>query len=175
MVGVRLERKQYEWGAGLLEYRAIGTAIREADVRPGDLNNGLPFVSNLSGQEFWLLRQSGWRPASFAPGNCTYYQVAGGRAQNAMISRQNVEIVDFTRALYKARSLAMSRMEHEANTVDATGVVGADIEVDAQRCEPGSHRHNRTSMLSHDTMLFHYTATGTAIAPCAAAGPSSLS
>jgi uncharacterized protein YbjQ (UPF0145 family) len=158
VVGVRLERKEYEWGAGLLEYSAIGTAIRETDVRPDDLKGGLPFVSDLSGQEFWLLRQSGYRPVGFALGNCTYYQVPNWRSQSAMMSWQNVELVDFTQALYNARSLAMGRMEHEARTVDAIGVVGADIDVKAEKREAGSENNRRVDM------LFHYTATGTAIA-----------
>src|ERR1019366_7749471 len=68
-VGVRLERKQYEWGARLLEFSAIGTAIREADIPPKELENVAPFVSDLSGQEFWMLRQAGYRPVGFALGN----------------------------------------------------------------------------------------------------------
>jgi uncharacterized protein YbjQ (UPF0145 family) len=166
VVGVRLERKAYEWGPGMLEYSAIGTAIREADVRPDELKNGLPFVSDLSGQEFWLLRQSGYRPAGFALGNCTYYQVASWRSQNAMMSWQNQELGDFTQALYNARSLAMGRMEHEARTVEAIGVVGADIDVASEAREVGSDSNRRTDM------LFHYTATGTAIAPYTGRWPS---
>ena len=80
IVGVRLERKAYEWGASLLEFAAIGTAIREYDVPAPDGSRArgetpsvptLPFVSALSGEDFWMLRQAGsrrtrWSPASRA-------------------------------------------------------------------------------------------------------------
>jgi uncharacterized protein YbjQ (UPF0145 family) len=159
VVGVRLERKQYEWGEGLLEFSAIGTAIREKDVPPQPLPGGKPFVSDLSGQEFWMLRQSGFRPVGFALGNCTYYQAATWRTQNATVySWQNQELTDFTQALYTARSLAMDRMEEEARAVEAIGVVGADVEVQAEPREMGSDSNRRVDM------LFHFTATGTAIA-----------
>jgi uncharacterized protein YbjQ (UPF0145 family) len=158
VVGVRLERKQYDWGVSLLEFSALGTAIREADVSPQDMAGSLPFVSDLSGQEFWLLRQSGFRPVGFALGNCSYYQVANWRSQNAMMSWSNSELADFTQALYNARSLAMGRMEHEARAVNAVGVVGADVDVEAEV-------HNANDNNSYPQMLYHFTATGTAIAP----------
>jgi uncharacterized protein YbjQ (UPF0145 family) len=120
----------------------------------------MPFVSDLSGEEFWLLRQSGYRPVGFALGNCTYYQMATWRTQNATVySWQNQELVDFTQAVYNARSLAMGRMEQEARTVEGIGVVGADVEVQIEPREVGSDNNRRIDM------LFHYTATGTAIAP----------
>ncbi len=161
VVGVRLERKEYEWGAGMLEFAAIGTAIREADVPPANVSGVAPFVSDLSGKEFWMLRQTGYRPVGFAVGNCTYYQVPTWRTQNAMTGGffggawQNQELTDFTQAVYNARALAMRRMEQEARAVGAEGIVGADIQVEM---EPREINENRTDM------LYHFTAIGTAIA-----------
>ena len=40
---------------------------------------------------------------------------------------KNVEMPNFTQALYDARELAMERMQHEADTVGAEGIVGANI------------------------------------------------
>jgi len=164
VVGVRLERKEYEWGAGLLEFAAIGTAIRETDAaRPGP--NDLPFVSDLSGAEYWMLRQAGYRPVGFVVGNCTYYCVPTWATRSATTggffggSWQNQELTDYTQSLYSARSLAMGRMENEAASVGAIGVVGADVEVESEPREIEINHQTRIDM------IYHFTAIGTAIAP----------
>jgi uncharacterized protein YbjQ (UPF0145 family) len=169
VVGVRLERKEYEWGAGMLEFAAIGTAIRETgqapDAAPGGAKSAAPFVSDLSGEEFWMLRQSGFRPVGFVVGNCSYYCVPNWSTQSATTGGifgggwVNQELGDYTQSLYTARSLAMERMEREAAALGAVGVVGADIEVEAEPRE--TEVNNRTRI----DMLYHFTAIGTAIAP----------
>ena len=170
VVGVRLERKEYGWGKSMLEFAAIGTAIREKDVDPNP--NAQPFLSDLSGQEFWMLRQSGFRPVGIAVGNCTYYCVPNWRTRNATSggllggSWQNQELRDFTQAVYEARSLAMGRMENEARAVHAVGIVGADVEVDVEPREVEVSNNN-----SRMDMIYHFTAIGTAIAPFAGRWP----
>lgn len=168
VVGVRVERNEYEWGADLIEFAAIGTAIREADLPPLNPSDpaAKPFLSALSGQEFWMLRQTGFRPVGIVVGNCTYYQVPNWNTQVTTSGGwlgggwNNQELPDYTQALYQARSLAMSRMEIEARQFEASGVIGAKIEVKAEprEVEVGNNQH-RTDM------LYHFTALGTAIAP----------
>lgn len=159
VVGVRLEHKEYEWGASMLEFSAIGTAIRETDT-PRPPANYRPWVSDLSGEDFWMLRQSGFQPVGLAVGNCTYYCVASWRTQNASYSWSNIEFTDFTQAVYNARSLAMERMQVEALTFGATGIVGADVVMKAEPREVdlGNDQH-RTDLVCH------FTAIGTSIAP----------
>src|SRR5206468_3530429 len=132
------------------------TAIREKDVPhvPGDP----PFLSDLSGEEFWMLRQSGLRPVGIAVGNCTYYCVPNWSTRNATSGGlwggawQNQELRDFTQSVYEARALAMGRMEHEARAVHAVGIVGADIEVDAEPREVEiSENNHRLDMIYHFT------------------------
>jgi uncharacterized protein YbjQ (UPF0145 family) len=164
VVGVRLEHKKYEWGSSMLEFQAIGTAIRETDApRPDERFK--PFLSDLSGGDFWMLRQSGYRPVGIAVGNCTYYCIPGWSTQNATMGGifgggwVNQELRDYTQAVYSARALAMDRMEIEARSVGAIGVVGADIAVEV---EP---RHVDVNNVSRLDMIYHFTAIGTAIAP----------
>jgi uncharacterized protein YbjQ (UPF0145 family) len=40
---------------------------------------------------------------------------------------QNVELPNFTQALYEARELAMARMQEEAEALDAEGIVGVQL------------------------------------------------
>ncbi len=56
VIGVRLITRDYEWGNKMLEYTAIGTAIR----LPNTPLPQRPFLSDLSGQEFWTLLQAGY-------------------------------------------------------------------------------------------------------------------
>lgn len=113
-----------------------------------------------------MLRQTGFRPVGIVVGNCTYYQVPNWNTQVTTSGGwlgggwNNQELPDYTQALYQARSLAMSRMEIEARQFEASGVIGAKIEVKAEprEVEVGNNQH-RTDM------LYHFTALGTAIAP----------
>ncbi len=147
VVGIRLERKEYDWGEGLIEFAAIGTAIREKDVEPQSVTDK-PFLSDLSGTDFWMLRQAGFRPVGFTFGNCTYYE------NSITYDWGNYERREYTQAVYRARALAIGRMEAEAHAVAATGIVGADVEIEAEKL--GDQRGG---------VLFHFTAAGTAIAP----------
>jgi uncharacterized protein YbjQ (UPF0145 family) len=122
-------------------------------------------VSDLSGEEFWMLRKAGYRPVGLAVGNCTYYQVPTWRTQNVTQGGffgggwMNQELTDYTQAVYAARALAMSRMEDEARSVSAEGVAGVTTEVETEPREVEiSENQKRTDM------LYHFTAIGTAIA-----------
>src|SRR5205085_9992340 len=55
IVGVRLVITRYEWGEEIAEFIAIGTAIRSRSGQPFRNVRGLPFTSELSGQDFWTL------------------------------------------------------------------------------------------------------------------------
>ncbi len=177
VVGVHLEHKEYEWGPAMLEFAAIGTAIRETTAvgqgAPGTSDAApTPFLSDLSGQDFWKLRQAGFRPVGIAIGNCSYYQVPTWNTRSVTQGSLffggwvNQELPDYTQALYNARGLAMERMSREARAAGAQGVVGVTVDVDVTPIERGSERNRRIDM------LYHFTAIGTAIAPTAAPPPS---
>ncbi len=60
-------------------------------------------------------------------GTCVYH-VAHQRFWQAMGNiGQNVELPQFTEALYDARELAMSRMQAEAEQFHAEGIVGVQL------------------------------------------------
>jgi len=127
VVGMRLEVGRYEWGESLAEFLAIGTAVRSRDGKSRRAPDGKPFTSDLSGQDFWTLLRAGYRPVALVMGNCVYHVAHQGLRQMFKNTGQNVEMVNFTQALYDARELAMERMQAEANLVQAEGIVGAQI------------------------------------------------
>ncbi len=124
VVGVRLEVRMRDFGKNLLEFVAIGTAI--AADEPGDWRTpaGKPFTSDLSGQDFWSLLQTGYAPRGLVLGNCVYFV---GRFSGARIG-PTTELTGFTQGMYAAREAAMKRMEAEATELRAEGIVGVDIE-----------------------------------------------
>jgi len=63
---------------------------------------------------------------------------------------QNVELENFTSAMYDAREIAIERMQHEAAAAKAEGVVGVDM-------HEGSH-----GWQSH---VIEFFAIGTAVSP----------
>jgi uncharacterized protein YbjQ (UPF0145 family) len=128
VVGVRLDIGRYEWGQDMAEFIAIGTAVKH---REGELHrapNGRPFTSDLSGQDFWTLLRTGHRPVGMVMGSCVYHVAHRGMLQSMAQTGRNVELPNFTQALYDARELAMERMQIEAQALTAEGIVGVDLQ-----------------------------------------------
>jgi uncharacterized protein YbjQ (UPF0145 family) len=159
IVGVRLDIEFKEFGTDLAEFIAVGTAVK-ADAPTPDAssighsgwrnNRNQPFTSDLSGQDFWTLIQAGYAPLGMVMGTCVYH-IAHQRFWQAMGNiGQNVELPQFTEALYDARELAMSRMQTEAEQLHAEGIVGVQLR---------SHGHRWGG---HTTEFF---AIGTAVRP----------
>ena len=124
VVGVRLDVRLRDFGKNLLEFVAIGTAI--AADEPGEWRTaaGKPFTSDLSGQDFWSLLQTGYAPRGLVLGNCVYFV---GRFAGVRYG-PTTELTGFTQGMYAAREAAMTRMEAEATALHAEGIVGVDIE-----------------------------------------------
>jgi uncharacterized protein YbjQ (UPF0145 family) len=127
IVGVRLEIGRYDWGADLAEFIAVGTAVRHREGVLHRTPSGRPFTSDLSGQDFSTLLRAGYRPAGLVMGNCVYHVARQGMLASLKQIGRNVEMPNFTQALYEARELAMERMQNEADEAQAEGIVGARI------------------------------------------------
>ena len=62
IVAVRLTVNVHAWGTNVIEFLAIGTAVRHEAGHDWRAPNGKPFTSDLSGQDFWTLLHAGYRP-----------------------------------------------------------------------------------------------------------------
>jgi uncharacterized protein YbjQ (UPF0145 family) len=160
VVGVRFTRRSYEWGSDLLEYTAIGTAIRLPNVPLGPR----PFLSDLSGQEFWTLLQAGYYPAGVVTGYCSYYVALGSQMTRQLqgwwgMGGNNQEIVPFAQAVYTARHLAMTRTEEMARSMRSLGIVGMHIENDRRIIE----YETDNPQAKYLDLGIHFAAIGTAI------------
>jgi uncharacterized protein YbjQ (UPF0145 family) len=129
VVGVRLTVNPAAWGSHVVEFLAIGTAVRHSAGHPGWRSpDGKPFTSDLSGQDFWTLVRAGYRPVGFVMGNCVYHIAHQGLGQWLSTYSKNIELPNYTQALYDARELAMERMQAEAEALHAEGIVGVTVE-----------------------------------------------
>ncbi len=137
VVGVRLEVKRLAWDQNILEFLAIGTAIAHRTGHPGFKGpKGMPFTSDLSGQDFWMLLRAGHRPLSMVMGSCVYHVAHQGVLKSLSNVGQNTEITPFTQAMYDARELAMERMQNEAMAAEAEGVVGVQLHEGSHNWQP---------------------------------------
>jgi len=127
IVAVRLDVTLHAWGKNVAEFIAVGTAVRHRGGGQFRNRAGKPFQSDLSGQDFWTLLRSGYRPAGFVMGNCVYFvsptTVQAGNAWG------NAEALAHTHALYDARELAIERLQAEAEDLGAEGIVGVTIDL----------------------------------------------
>jgi uncharacterized protein YbjQ (UPF0145 family) len=151
IVGVKLKINRLAWDTNLLEFIALGTGVVHAAGRQGfRAHDGGPFTSDLSGQDFWTLLHSGYRPVEMVMGSCVYNVAHRGLLAAVAQAGRNVELTNFTAALYDAREIAIERMQHEAKAAKAEGVVGVDI-------HEGSHSWRRH--------VIEFFAIGTAVLP----------
>jgi uncharacterized protein YbjQ (UPF0145 family) len=127
VVGVRLDIGRYDWGADLAEFIAVGTAVKHAEGELHRAPNGRPFTSDMSGQDFATLLRAGYRPTGLVMGNCVYHVARQGMLASLKQVGRNVEMPNFTQALYEARELAMERLQNEADELQSEGIVGARI------------------------------------------------
>jgi uncharacterized protein YbjQ (UPF0145 family) len=145
IVAVRLTLNVHAWGTNVIEFLAIGTAVRSENPGFRGAENR-PFTSDLSGQDFWTLLNAGYRPLGFVMGNCVYYVGQPPQGQ----PNESQELTGTTQAFYDARELAMERMQAEAEGLGAAGIVGVLIDENNHTWGPS---------------VLEFSAVGTAVVP----------
>lgn len=151
IVGVDLTLVMYAGGQEVMEFLAVGTAVKgDGSLRaPG----GRPFSSKLSGVDFYKLVSSGFVPTSLVLGCCVYHVAHQSAMQSLRQVGLNVEMPLYTQAVYEARELAMKRMQDEGRRSGGTGMVGVSL------------THANHVWGEH---AIEFLAVGTAVRPCKA-------
>lgn len=156
IVGMRLDIGGQHLGleSSLSEFIAVGTAVRlpKGEQHPGKD----PFTSDLNGQDLYKLHRAGYRPVSLVMGGCVYHIAHQGFMQSMKTMGKNVEMDNYTQAIYHARELAMTRMQEEAKRAGATGIVGTVVS---------------ESSRNWDNHVFEFLSVGTAIRKAEGAVP----
>ena len=82
------------------------------------------FTSDLTVNEFLLVKEAGFDPLGLVIGSSIYHV---GFQMGAWSQSQEMDVL--SQAMYHARELAMTRMEEEADQLGADGVVGVRLDV----------------------------------------------
>lgn len=122
VVGVRLSVVRHEWADKTVEVQVIGTAVQGPGAAPAD-----PWMSDLSGQEWWALHRAGYEPAALVWGHCTWFILTTQQDEWIERSFANQELTHWSAALGRARTLAMAHLTSEARKHHATGITGVQI------------------------------------------------
>jgi uncharacterized protein YbjQ (UPF0145 family) len=96
----------------------------EGRIRLDEMKQRNLFTSDLSVDEYLLVKAAGYEPVGFVVGSSIYH--IGYQQSNWKVSQ---EMQVLSGAMYRARELAMTRMEEEAFQLGAHGVVGVRLEI----------------------------------------------
>ena len=113
-----------------IDVELVGTAVRPIDGTdaPGtDAALAMPFVSDLSARDFTLLQRAGWMPVGLAFGASFVYAPRRTAGMAMKQSTQNVELTNYTEAMYSARESAMEKMQRSALHAGGQGVVEVKV------------------------------------------------
>jgi uncharacterized protein YbjQ (UPF0145 family) len=131
IIDLQLEIENPHAGSTVLQVTGYGTAVRHHGANTAKPTHRTPFSTTLSGQGFWGLCQGGYLPLRIVMGSCVY-QVGQDRLSSLASLRNggtNTEVSALTEGIYGARERALQRMEDEAHTCHAEGIVGVKVEV----------------------------------------------
>jgi uncharacterized protein YbjQ (UPF0145 family) len=129
VVGVRVE---VTVNPHHIDVELVGTAVRPMDGKDSsgrglDAALAMPFVSDLSARDFTLLERAGWMPVGLAFGASFVYAPRRSAGTAMKQTRQNVELTNYTEAMYSARESAMEKMQRSALEAGGDGVVEVKV------------------------------------------------
>ena len=122
VVGVRFKMIHAGWTRRTIEVQLFGTAI----AGPGAVTE-TPWLSDLSGQEWYALHRAGYDPAGLVYGHCAWFIWARQQDRPLSFDRRNQERVYFSDALRQCRNRANGAVHALAKELKAVGVVGMHL------------------------------------------------
>ncbi len=172
VVNCRVDVRYPEWGSGLSEFTAFGTAV----AFEGQRAPTRPFMGGMSAEDTLALFRAGYIPLTLSFSTTAYYVMTTWQASYSESSWTNQEVPDFSRAVYEARDFVVGGLRAQAREVAADGVLGAEWhmtvdEIDVERPAMGGWGGGYGSGygMSYGTMqsfrdhIVHLTVVGTAV------------
>ena len=92
--------------------------------------SGKAWTSDLSTRDLWLLEDRGYEPLGLVVGNTVFALGVGSGIAAGLKGMARGEVQEYTKLLYEARELAISRMQEEATALNADGVIAVRIEIE---------------------------------------------
>lgn len=121
VLDVKFHHRGFEWAGDLIEWCAIGTAVRMDGVPPPQQ----PILTLLEPDELWKLHHAGYWPTGIAVGSSFWFEPhADCLGEGACWSQ---ELPAHTRAAQGARHNATERFRASAHHLGGHGVVGVRV------------------------------------------------
>jgi len=159
VVGVQISSGAREFSEGAIECVVIGTAVRNKNREHGGGSNpGKTVLTELSVPDFAKLRRAGIQTLGVVAWTSVFYVqswAGGARGGFGMSFMPNQEMPEYTQGIYQAREAVMSRVNAQAASLGADGVVGVRI----------SHNIHGNAQ---NGLIMSFSAIGTAIRESAA-------
>jgi uncharacterized protein YbjQ (UPF0145 family) len=151
VVDVKFTGRGYAWAEDLIEFTAVGTAVRLVGAPPAQE----PALTLLEADQLWKLHNAGYWPVAIAMGNCFWYEPHCDCMSEG--SFWSSELPAHSRVSQRARDLSVERFRAFAHHFKADGVVGVRV-----------HRHGRDSEyevndVSHTSFHLDMMVIGTAV------------
>jgi uncharacterized protein YbjQ (UPF0145 family) len=126
VVGVKLRRGEHDWARQTVDYVVSGTGIRTD--RPETTEP--PTLSDLSVQDYWKLRSTGWAPAGLVAATAVFFiaQSLAMQWSRRWSATRNQELTDYSSGFSAARKYAVRYLRSQAQAVRADGIVGVTLE-----------------------------------------------
>jgi uncharacterized protein YbjQ (UPF0145 family) len=150
---VKFVGKGYDWGEDLIEFNAVGTAVRIA----GFPETPQPALTLMEADELWKLHHAGYWPVAIAMGNCFWYSRHADCIDEG--SFFSSELPEHSQAAQAARNIAVQRFRNFALHFRADGVVGVRVERRARDHEWKTSEHGRR----HTAFSIELMLAGTAV------------
>jgi uncharacterized protein YbjQ (UPF0145 family) len=120
VIGVTLSIGPFGDDESILEFRALGTAVRA----PGVVSRAQPFASDLSGQDFTKLVAHGYVPVGLALGVAVGYRHDDSLTKGqTRFTAGNVEVVGYSELVRQMRTDARNELQLDLVRMGAEGVV----------------------------------------------------
>jgi uncharacterized protein YbjQ (UPF0145 family) len=149
VIDTRFIARSHAWAEDLIEYTAIGTAVRFTSDPPPPR----PALTLLRADQYAKLHKAGYTPLGIAMGNCFWFDPHADCSRDG--AYWSCELPAHTVASQQVRDLAVARFRASAQRFqDASGVLGVTVHRHVY-----SHEHDGHCRLHADLMVM-----GTAVA-----------
>jgi uncharacterized protein YbjQ (UPF0145 family) len=122
VVAVRYSMARRAWSQKSIEVQVFGTAVAGPERTAAE-----PWLSDLSGQEWYALHRAGYDPAGLVYGHCAWLILTTQQDAWAMSTWTNRELTHCSDALRQCRNRANGAVQAMARDVGAVGVVGVHL------------------------------------------------
>jgi uncharacterized protein YbjQ (UPF0145 family) len=122
VVAVRYVMARRVWSQKSIEVQVLGTAVTGPDR-----SHGAPWLSDLSGQEWYALHRAGYDPAGLVYGHCAWLILTTQQDIWTTSSWSNREMSHWSDALRQCRNRANGAVQAMAKELGSVGVMGVHV------------------------------------------------